>query len=124
MNTTWQDHCAPDLRTLKDKHVIVRVDWNMPVEGGVITDTSRFEVSVPFLQNLSAAGAKLVIMSHFGEKGESLKDVAVYVTKTLPFITFTPSLHFDELETASRNLQGGQGMLLENVRLFPGEVEN
>ncbi len=124
MNTTWQEHCAPDMRTLKDKHIIVRVDWNMPVTDGTITDTSRFEVSVPFLQGLGAAGAKLVILSHFGEKGESLKDIAAYVTKTLPFITFNPTFDFEELSAASRKLQGGEGMLLENVRMFPGETEN
>ncbi len=124
MNTTWKDHCAPDLRTLKEKRVLVRVDWNMPVTNGVITDTSRFEVSVPFLQHLSGVGAKIILLTHFGEKGESLEVVARHVTKALPFITFTPSFDFGELEGKSRALTEGSGMLLENVRLFPGETEN
>lgn len=124
MNTTWKDHCAPDLRTLKGKRVLVRVDWNMPVTNGVITDTSRFEVSVPFLQHLSGVGAKIILLTHFGEKGESLEVVARHVTKALPFITFTPSFDFGELEGKSRALTEGSGMLLENVRLFPGETEN
>lgn len=124
MNTTWQEHCAPDLRTLKGKRVIVRVDWNMPVDHGTISDTSRFDVSVPLLKNLSNAGAKIILLSHYGEKGESLAIVAEYVTKALPFITFTPSFDFGELETASRTLKEGEGMLLENVRLFEGETEN
>lgn len=124
MNTNWQDHCAPDSRTLKDKRVIVRVDWNMPINSGSIGDTSRFDVSVPFLKNLSNAGAKIILLSHFGEKGQSLDIVAAHVTKELPFIQFTPSLDFGELEIASRNLKQGEGMLLENVRLFDGETEN
>ena len=124
MNTTWQEHCAPDLRTLKGKRVIVRVDWNMPVDHGVISDTSRFDVSVPLLKNLSHAGAKIILLSHYGEKGESLAVVAEHVTKALPFITFTQSFDFGELETMSRNLKEGEGMLLENVRLFDGETEN
>lgn len=124
MNTTWQEHCAPDLRTLKGKRVLVRVDWNMPVDHGAISDTSRFDVSVPLLKNLSNAGAKIILLSHYGEKGESLAIVAEHVTKALPFITFTPSFDFGELETASRSLKEGEGMLLENVRLFEGETEN
>jgi phosphoglycerate kinase len=124
MNTSWTDHCAPDLRTLKGKRVIVRADWNVPVNNGQITDASRLEVSVPFLQHLSSAGAKIIILSHFGEKGESLENVAHYVTKNLPFITFNQSFDFSELEKASRELTEGNGMLLENVRMFPGETEN
>lgn len=124
MNTTWAEHCAPDLRTLKGKRVIVRVDWNMPVTDGVVTDTSRFDVSVPFLKHLSSGGAKIILLSHFGEKGESLKAVADHASKALPFITFAPSLDFGELERMSRELVEGNAILLENVRLFPGETEN
>lgn len=124
MNTTWSDHCAPDLRTLKGKRVIVRVDWNLPVNNNRITDLSRFEVSVPFLQHLASSGAKIIILSHFGEKGESLETVAKHVTKNLPFITFNQSFDFQELEKVSHALPEGGGVLLENVRLFKGEVEN
>ena len=123
-NTSWIDHCTPDLRTLKGKRVIVRVDWNVPMNNGQITDTSRFDVSVPFLQHLRGAGAKIIILSHFGEKGESLDLVAHHVTKNLPFITFNSSFDFNELEKASRELEEGDGILLENVRLFKGETEN
>lgn len=124
MNTSWAEHCVPDLRTFKGKRVIVRADWNVPVNNGQITDTSRLEVSVPFLQHLSASGAKIIILTHFGEKGESLENVARYVTKNLPFISFNQSFNFTELEHASRSLADGSGMLLENVRLFKGETDN
>lgn len=124
MNSSWFDHTLPDLRTLKGKRVIIRVDWNVPMNNGQITDTSRFDVSVPFLQHLATSGAKIIILTHFGEKGESLSDVAYHVTKNLSFITFNPSFDFTELEKASRELTAGTGMLLENVRLFKGETEN
>jgi len=124
MNTSWIDHCAPDLRTLKGKRVIVRVDWNMPVNNGQITDTSRFEVSVQFLHHLASAGAKIILLTHFGEKGESVQTIANHVSKNLPFIIFNPSFDFSVLEEASRNLIEGNGMLLENVRMFKGEEEN
>lgn len=124
MNTTWDQHCVPDLRTLSGKRVIVRVDWNLPVVNGVITDTSRFDITVPFLTKLSTVKAKIVLLTHFGEKGESLAVIAAHATSKLPFITFTPSLDFAELTTTSTSLTEGNGILLENVRLFKGEIEN
>ena len=124
MNSSWSDHCAPDLRTLKGKRVIVRVDWNLPMNNGQITDTSRFDVSVPFLQHLASSGVKIILLTHFGEKGESLTEIVHHVTKNLPFISFNPSFDFTLLEKASHELIEGNGLLLENVRLFKGETEN
>lgn len=124
INTKWKDHICPDTHNLNDKRVIVRVDWNMPITDGIISDTSRFDVTVPFLKELSLAGAKIIILTHFGEKGESLEIVSRHVTKALPFISFNPTKNFDELEQKSRLLERGTGMLLENVRLWEGETEN
>jgi phosphoglycerate kinase len=125
MNTTWREHLAPDLRTLRGRRILLRVDWNVSVDNnGEIADLSRYNVTVPFLKHLSSVGAKIIIMTHFGEKGASLKPVADHVTKDLNFVTFTPSLDFGELEAVSRSLEEGQAMLLENIRLFPGETEN
>ncbi len=124
MNSSWQEHVLPDLRTLKGKRVIVRVDWNLPMNNGQITDTSRFDVSVPFLQHLSSSGAKIILLTHFGEKGESLSDITYHITKNLPCISFNPSLDFSILETSSHELKEGDALLLENVRLFKGETEN
>lgn len=124
MNTNWKDHCVPDVRLFKGKRVIVRVDWNMPVTDGTITDTSRFDVTVPFIKRLASSGVKIILLTHFGEKGESLSVIASHVTKNLPFVTFVPSFDFTELEKASKALAEGNGMLLENVRLFKGETDN
>jgi phosphoglycerate kinase len=96
----------------------------MPIIDGEISDTSRFDVTVPFLEQLSFAGAKIIILTHFGEKGESLSRIAEHVTKSLPFITFTPQEDFNELEKISRTVERGQGILLENVRRWSGETEN
>ncbi len=124
INTNWKNHFMPDIKSMNDKRVIVRVDWNMPITNGEISDTSRFDVTVPFLKDLSFAGAKIIILTHFGEKGESLEIVARHVNKHLPFISFYTSKDFDALEQTARNLERGAGMLLENVRLFNGETEN
>ena len=84
VNSSWEQHILSSVSTLKNKRVIVRVDWNMPLIDGVISDTSRFDVTVPFLKELSFAGAKIIIMTHFGEKGDSLKSIADHIIKTLP----------------------------------------
>lgn len=123
LNTTqWKDHCLPDLRTLQGKRVIVRLDWNLPVNEGKISDTSRFDVTVPFLKQLSQSGAKIILLTHIGEKGESLSPVAHHATETLPFISFTESKEFNELQEKVNTLQNGDALLLENVRLFEGET--
>jgi phosphoglycerate kinase len=124
INTTWKDHTMPEIKLLDDKRVIVRVDWNMPITDGAISDTSRFDVTVPFLKELSFAGAKIIILTHFGEKGEHLDIVANHVTKALPFIAYVPLQNFDELAQVSRTIERGQGMLLDNVRLWEGETDN
>lgn len=125
MNSNWREHTLPDLRTLKGKRVIIRVDWNLPLdEKGEIADFSRYNVTVPFLKHLSSSGVKMIIISHFGEKGESLSKVAEHATKDLNFIKFTPSFSFEELGMLSRGLEEGEAILLENIRLFEGETDN
>ena len=106
INSQWVHHKAPEVKSLNDKRIIIRVDWNMPVTDGVITDTSRFDVTVPYLKELSFAGAKVVILTHFGEKGESLEVIARHVTKELPGIKFSQSTDFSELEKISREIPG------------------
>ncbi len=124
LHTKWKECGVPDVHTLKNKHVIVRVDWNMPIIDGVITDTSRFDVTVPFLKELSVAGAKIIILTHFGEKGESLQVIATHVMRALPFISFIPTLVFEDIQKSISKCKEGDGILLENVRMWKGETEN
>src|SRR3989344_2172799 len=112
MNIKWKQHLLPELHELKDKRVIIRMDWNMPITGGIITDTSRFDITVPFLKDLSLAGAKMILITHFGEKGEHLDVIANHVTKSLPFISFVPTFDFNEITHAVDNLKDGDGILL------------
>lgn len=113
-----------DYSSLKGKRVIVRLDWNLPVTDGVVSDTSRADVTFEFLKKLSFAGVKMVLMTHFGEKGESIEPILSYIKMHVPFITYTPSLSFDELEQASRDIKEGEAILLENVRMWRGETDN
>ncbi len=123
-NLSWKDFTLPELKTFKNKRVIVRVDWNMPVVDGKITDTSRFDVTVPFLKDLSFSGAKIIILSHLGDKGESLGVIASHITKILPFISFESSLEFEDISKKISTVKEGDGVLLENVRMWKGETEN
>ena len=124
LQISWGKYAVPALSTLKHKRVIVRVDWNVPVVDGKIIDTSRFDITVPFLKELSFAGAKIVILSHFGEKGESLKVVADHIMSVLPNISFIQNQDFNELDKQINSCKEGDGVLLENVRMWKGETDN
>ena len=124
MEKNWREHLIEDYSSLKGKRVIVRLDWNLPVTDGVVSDTSRADVTFEFLKKLSFAGVKMVLMTHFGEKGESIEPILSYIKMHVPFITYTPSLSFDELEQASRDIKEGEAILLENVRMWRGETDN
>jgi phosphoglycerate kinase len=109
---------------LRGKRVIVRLDLNLPVNEGAITDHTRLDAIIPFIKKLSFAGAKIIILSHFGEKGESIQPIADILTQTLPNITFIKSIDLSVIREAVEKLPLGNAILLENVRLFPGETEN
>lgn len=121
---SWKEHIIEDYASLKGKCVIIRLDWNLPLEGGEIGDTSRADVTFPFLKKLSFAGVKMVLMTHFGEKGESLAPLIPYLKEHVPFMRFNPSLDFDVLRKDIQSLAPGEAILLENVRLWPGEADN
>lgn len=124
INTTWPQHVLHDASSLYHKRVIVRLDLNLPMQDGVIADTSRLDAVTGFLTKLTFAGAKLVLMSHFGEKGESLKPVADELMRRLPYVHFTETRDIAQLRHDIEELPYGEALLLENVRLWNGETEN
>ncbi|WP_161882097.1 phosphoglycerate kinase [Deinococcus alpinitundrae] len=114
------------------KRVLVRVDYNVPMQGGVIQDDTRITASLPTLNKLLQGGASLVLMSHLGRpKGGpdpkySLKLVADALSTALgrpvQFIASLPGS--DETLAAVQQLQPGEVALLENVRFEAGEEKN
>lgn len=125
------------VRTVKDldlsgKRVLVRVDFNVPLKEGVITDDTRISAALPTLEYiLGQEGSSLVIMSHLGRpKGEkkaefSLAPVAAHLEKLLGRnVTMAPDCIGDEVLSLSRGLKAGEVLLLENVRFYPGETKN
>lgn len=124
INTSWPKHILKDYAELKDKRVLVRLDLNLPVNGEEISDLSRLKAVIPFVEKLCFSGAKVIIISHFGEKGESIKKVADILIKHLPFAHFFPSLNIDEIKQELNHLKSGEIIMLENIRLFSGETDN
>ena len=114
------------------KRVLVRVDYNVPISGGVIQDDTRITASLPTLNKLLEMGASLVLLSHLGRpKGGpdpkySLKPVVDTLSKALgqpvEFIGSLPGS--DETLKAVQALEPGEVALLENVRFEAGEEKN
>lgn len=116
---------------VKDKTVLVRADYNVPVDKGVITDDYRIKQSLPTLQYLLDHGAKVIVCSHLGRpEGKpqadlSLFPVAKHLQKLLgKEVTFVPDCVGPQVTRAVSKLQPGQVLLLENVRFHPEEEAN
>jgi phosphoglycerate kinase len=125
-----------NLRTLHDldlsgRRVLLRVDFNVPMEQGVIADDTRIRAALPTIQFLLDHEASIVICSHLGRpKGElvaelSLKPVAVHLGKLLGKpVGFVSQTVGPAAEKATQALNPGELLLLENTRFNPGETSN
>ena len=118
---------------VKGKHIVVRCDFNVPMQDGVITDDNRIVSALPTIRYLIENGAKVVLMSHFGRpKGEArmeftlapvAKRLAELLEKEVKFIS-CPEVVNDEVKQAAAALKDGEVMLLENVRFRKEETDN
>ena len=123
------------MRTVRDfdfngKTVLVRVDYNVPLENGVVTDDLRVRASVPTIQYLRENGAKkIVLISHLGrpegvDESLSLAPVAKVLDGLVGQAYFVPAVAGDEVASAVEAMKDGDVLLLENLRFFPGEEAN
>ncbi|MDO8493026.1 MAG: phosphoglycerate kinase [bacterium] len=109
-----------DLKDLRGKKVLLRLDLNVPIKDGVVLDDFRIKSSMPTLNYLKDAGAKVVILSHIGEEGtETLRPVADHLKIRLLPIKIDSALQ-DEIS----NMSDGDVVMLENLRQDPREVAN
>ena len=123
-------------RTLGDmdaagKRVLVRVDFNVPMEDGRVSDDTRLKAAVPTIQELRAKGARVVLISHFDRpKGQrvasmSLKPVVAPLSALLGApVAFADDCIGPAAEQAVARLKDGEVLLLENLRFHPGEEAN
>jgi phosphoglycerate kinase len=117
---------------VKGKRVLVRVDFNVPMQEGEVTDTTRITRVLPTVKQLANGGAKVIVLSHLGRpKGErspdtSLAPVAVKVAELMggTKVHFFKDCVGDEVRRGVEALKPGEVALLENLRYYPGEEKN
>jgi phosphoglycerate kinase len=113
---------------LKDKKALIRVDFNVPIENGQITDDSRIRASLPTIQYVIDHGGAVILMSHLGRpKGKpeaqfSLAPCAKRLSELLQRpVKMAPDCHGPEVEKMAQQLKPGEILLLENLRFHKGE---
>lgn len=118
---------------VKGKKVLVRVDFNVPMQDGKITDETRIVAALPTIEYLVKEGAKIILMSHLGRpEGEAnpkftLQPVAARLSDLLKqevIFKSCPVVVCDTIKEMVDELQDGQVMLLENVRYRAEETKN
>ncbi|MGG7516642.1 phosphoglycerate kinase [Allorhizobium undicola] len=120
-----------DLTDIAGKRVLVRVDLNVPVSGGKVTDATRIERVAPTIRELSGKGAKVILLAHFGRpKGEpvadmSLSQIVPAVQEVLDqAVAFAADCVGDAAASAIARMNNGDILLLENTRFHKGEEKN
>lgn len=125
------------MQTLTDlamlgKKVLVRVDFNVPMQDGAVTDDTRLRAAASTIKTLVAGGAKVILLSHFG-RPDGKRDMAYSLKPLLPVlqqIVGLPKIAFADdcvgavAEQAAGALQNGEVLLLENLRFHAEEEKN
>lgn len=116
---------------VQGRRVFLRVDANVPLDGGAIRDDTRLQAIAPTLVDLQARGARLVVASHLGRpKGRtdpalSLAPVAERLSELLGCaVALAPGSVGPDVDARARRLANGEVLLLENLRFHPGEEAN
>jgi phosphoglycerate kinase len=119
-----------DQADLRGKRVLVRVDLNVPMESGRVTDATRLERIVPTIKEIADKGGKAILLSHFGRpKGrdpkQSLKPVAAALANIIGRpVAFAEDCVGPPAETAVAAMRNGDILCLENTRFHAGEEKN
>lgn len=123
-------------KTIKDidprgKRVLVREDFNVPIEDGVVQDDTRITTALPTIQYLLDQGAAVILCSHLGRPKDkpdpkySLRPVADYLARLVKApVKFVEECVGQKAEAAAKALKAGEILLLENTRFYPGETKN
>lgn len=113
-----------NVKNLKGKRVLLRLDLNVPMERTRILDNTRIKKALPTLLYLKKKGARTIVISHLGKDGErSLKEVVRILGKQIP-LGFMPKVAGRDVEERVAGMKNGSILVLENLRREKGEMEN
>ena len=118
--------------SLESKHVLMRVDFNVPMANGVVTDDKRIKAALPTIEYVIDQGGSLVLMSHLGrpkgtgfEPAFSLKAASEALAKLLGKpVQMAPDCVGPDVEAIAKALKPGDVLMLENTRFHKGEEKN
>lgn len=126
-----------DIKTIegvdvRGKRVIVRVDFNVPVEDGVVRDDTRIRAALPTIEHLVREGAKVILMSHLGrpagtgfERRFTLEPVAARLGELIDApVSFAADTVGEDARAKAASLGGGEVLVLENLRFDAREKKN
>ena len=117
---------------VKGKRLLVRVDFNVPIKDGKVTDDTRIQAELPTLEYLLEQGAALILCSHLGRPKDgqrppefSMRPVAHHLARLLGIkVLFSDDCIGPLAEEAAKKLKPGEVLVLENTRFYPGETKN
>jgi len=128
------------IKNIKDKRVLVRVDFNVPIKNGKVQDDSRIRASLPTIKYLLENDAKVILVSHLGRPEgmdkklslapvlEKLKQISNFKSTSLedrfPIFNQLPIVNLEQAKIAIETMKQGQVIMLENIRFFEEEEKN
>jgi phosphoglycerate kinase len=119
-----------DLGDVEGERVFVRVDFNVPLDDGRITDDARIRAALPTIEWLRERRARIILASHLGRPRDrepelSLRPAADRLSELVHAdVTLAPGVVGEDVAALAANLQPGDVLVLENLRYEPGETEN
>lgn len=114
-----------DLKDIKNKNVIVRVDYNVPLKNNKIIDAKRIEASFETIKYLQKKGARVLLLAHLGEGSDSLRPIAKYLTKYFKTFFITENINNTEkILSILKEIPTDAIVLFENIRQYEGEQKN
>src|SRR3989344_1953924 len=111
------------IENIKGKTVLVRVDFNVPIKNGKVEDDFRIKKALPTIEFLQKKSAKIILITHLGQGGETLLPIAKVLNKYIE-AKFVPEIIGLGVSKAVSEMKNGEVILLENLRNDPGEKEN